>query len=321
MRHTLATLALLVGLVLIAQAEKVKPPKVNLKKCCPLGQQLDSAQNCVPGSTDKWVPNILLVTRGKMYTPMGEAPRFFNILYGVRPADCAAALEMYTEALVVSSNGTLFVQEIAKSFLAADFCVDKDVALVCNPPATVDASAVSAARPPIAGADIPANMLHAAGISMASMTATLPRAKLRKCCGLSYVYDRNQTNCVALADDSPHAARQVTNRTAATVDMIYGFPRCAKAVYTIVESFRDGDFDLSSGTVRLTGTGRSFAPAEFCVEHTVDDLVYADVHVFTCAEHFAQQEPEWATGGDKEVSSIVNALIFKFSNSMFRCIT
>lgn len=298
-----ATLTLLL-LVLCATgataAEKVKPATVLLKKCCPLGQWLDASQSCVVGGTDKWVPNILLISRGKLYTPMGEAPRFFRILDGVQPADCSVPLELYTGPIVVSSNGSLFVQEISASFGPAQFCVDKDAALVCQPPpAGSEAAATATAQTP--PADIPSNMLHTGGIVKAS--APMRRPKLRKCCGPDYVYDRSQANCKPLDEDSPHRRRTVTNSTA--VDVIYGFPRCVRsgALYTMVEGFRDENLDVLTASVRLAGVGgRSFAPAEFCVEHTVNDTVYADVHVFTCAEHFGQQEPEWATGGDKEVS-------------------
>lgn len=308
-------------------AEKVKPPAtVYLKKCCPLGQKLDASQSCVVGGTDKWVPSVLLITRGKLYTPIGEAPRFFRIVESAQPANCSAPLELYTGALVISSNGSLFVQELSRTFSAPDFCVDKDAALVCNPPAiippamddkqqaTIAGNALAPLPPSEVGAssgDIPSNMLHtaggvgfammsASGAAAAAAAAATRRPKLRKCCGPRYVYDRNQSNCVSLSADSPHLQRVITNTTAA--DVIYGFPRCENTFYTMVEPFRDEQFDGRSGAVRMPSTGRTFTSAEFCVEHTVDDRVYADVHVFTCAENFGQQEPEWATGGDKEVS-------------------
>lgn len=313
---TLLAVALLYFTTIGARAEKVKPPAtVYLKKCCPLGQKLDASQSCVVGGTDKWVPSVLLISRGKLYTPIGEAPRFFRIVEATRPTNCSAPLELYTGALVVSSNGSLFVQELSRTFGAADFCVDKDAALVCNPPA--DEVLQAAPLPPqdVAGVgansssdDIPSNMLHTAGGGLAMMAkasgaavaAVARRPKLRKCCGPRYVYDRNQSNCVSLAADSPHLQRRITNTT--TADVIYGFPRCEQTYYTMVEPFRDEQFDAQSGAVRMPTTGRTFTSAEYCVEHTVDDRVYGDVHVFTCAENFGQQEPQWSTGGDKEVS-------------------
>lgn len=303
----LLVLALATG---ASAAEKVKPATVLLKKCCPLGQWLDASQSCVVGGTDKWVPSILLVTRGKLFTPMGEAPRFFRILEGVQPANCSEPLELFTGPVVVSSNGTLFVPEIDASFPPADFCVDKDAALVCKRPPAGSEEAAAAAAAPSPPADIPSNMLHTGGMvkaSVAAVAVTVRRPKLRKCCGPNYVYDRNQTNCKPLDESSPHWRRAVTNSTA--VDVIYGFPRCVRigALYTMVEAFRDENLDAQTGAVRTatggrTGGGRTFTPTEFCVEHTVDDTVYADVHVFTCADHFGTQDPEWATGGDKEVS-------------------
>lgn len=274
----------------VSAAEKIKPPApVYLNKCCPLSQQLDESKNCVVGGTDRWVPSILMISQQRYFTPAGQAPRFFRIQEGVRPTNCTSDLQLYTGSqLVVSSDGLLFVQEIAKKFEGSNFCVDKDVALVCNPP------------------PIPPDNLSIAGLPGSGFTAAASqpaKSKLRKCCGPNTVYDKKAKNCFGLSEGSAHNGRVVTNSS--RIDVIYGFPRCKADTqqYTMVGSYRDDNFDESNGVFRLD-SGRIFHSAEFCVEHTVEDDAYADVHAFTCADQFVQMDPIQVEATDQQVSAI-----------------
>lgn len=272
-------------------AEKIKSPApVYLNKCCPLGQQLDETKNCVVGGTDRWVPAILLINQQRTFTPAGQAPRFFRIQEGIRPANCTADLQLYTGSqLLVSSDGLLFVQEIAKKFEGYNFCVDKDAALVCNPPP------IQRTPDNMAMAGVPGS-----GIAAAAAGPLPATSKLRKCCGPNTVYDRTEQNCVGLSEGSPHYGRVVTNSS--RIEVIYGFPRCkADAQYTMVGSYRDDNFDEANGVFRLD-SGRIFSSTEFCVEHTVKDDEYADVHAFTCADQFIKMDPISVEASDQEVS-------------------
>lgn len=272
-------------IISVITAEKVKPPIVYLNKCCPLSQQLDETKNCVVGGTDRWVPAILMISQKRTFTPLGQAPKFFRIQEGARPTNCTADLQLYTGQFLVLSDGLLYIQEINKHFEGQHFCVDKDVALVCNPP------------------PLPNNVSMAGilGSGIKAAAATLPAtSKLRKCCGPNAVYDKSLKNCFSLNEGSVHSRRLVTNSS--SIEVIYGFPRCkADAQYTMVGSYFDDNFDAASGVFRLA-SGRIFSSAEFCVEHTVEDDVYADVHAFTCADQFIQMDPISVEATDQKVS-------------------
>lgn len=222
--------------------------------------------------------------------PKGEAPRFFRIQEGVRPANCTSELQLFSgNQLIVSSDGRLYVHEISKNFDGPNFCVDKDVALVCNR---------SLVQPS-------PNNLSMAGIGsgISAAAATLPtKSKLRKCCGPNAVYDKSKQSCVGLSEGSVHQGRVVTNYSG--VDMIYGFPQCkSDAQFTMVGAYRDEDFNDSTGVFKLN-TGRIFSSSEFCVEHTVADDVYGDVHAFTCADQFVQMDPISVEATDQQVNNL-----------------
>lgn len=238
------------------------PPRVTINKCCRVGEQMDKTKQCYVGGTEKWVPPVWLLNKKGYFMPKGEAPKFFSIQEETIPK--CAELELFTGAsqFAIFSNGTLFISEKSLSVSTEDYCVEKDLALVCLP------------TPIISNAD--------------SLTAPSTKlSKVKKCCGQNSMYDKAIENCVSLVEGHPVQSQSVINLT--SVDILYGFPECiTNSQYTRVGNFNVNNFDDSTGTYRLE-SGEEFIWNDYCLEHTAADL-NTNVNVFTCAEHFSSPD-------------------------------
>lgn len=239
------------------------PIPVTINKCCRLGEGMDTASQCNIGGTDMWVPHVYLLNKKMYYMPKGEAPRFFKIKEGTKPNTCKdPELFVGSTDFVLFSNGSLFISEKAQFVSGDDFCVEKDMALVCFP------------RPE--GAN--------------SLTAPAKLTKVKKCCGVNSVYQKNISNCVVLEDGHKVLSKNLINSSA--VDIVYGFPKCdEKHRYTVAGKFHSDNFDETTGSVTLdTEEKRKFLNSEYCLEHTLNDI-NSNVNIFTCAEDFSDPAP------------------------------
>ncbi len=232
------------------------PIPVTINKCCRLGEGMNAERQCSIGGTDMWVPHVYLLNKKMYFMPKGEAPRFFKIKEGTKPTTCDEP-ELFSGStdFVLFSNGSLFISEKGKLVSGDEYCVEKDMALVCFP------------RPE--------------GTSKPKLT------KVKKCCGAKAVYQEDKGNCVALEDGHTVLSKQLINSS--TVDIVYGFPKCdGNHRYTVAGQFYSHNFDERTGTVTLD-TGREYLYSNYCLEHTLNDL-NSNVNIFTCAEHFSGPE-------------------------------
>lgn len=236
------------------------PVPVTINKCCRIGEGMDSDRQCNIGGTEMWVPHVYLLNKKTYFMPKGEAPRFFKIKEGTKPSTCSEP-ELFVGSIdfVIFSNGSLFISEKAQLVSGDDYCVEKDMALVCFP------------RPE--GAN--------------SLTAPMKLTKVKKCCGVKSVYHEELSNCFPLEDGHEVLSKKLINSSA--VDIVYGFPKCEGAHrYTQAGKFFTDNFDENSGSVTLE-TGRKFPYSEYCLEHTLNDI-NSNVNIFTCAEQFSGPE-------------------------------
>lgn len=236
------------------------PIPVTINKCCRLGEGMDTARQCNIGGTEMWVPHVYLLNKKVYFMPKGEAPRFFKIKEGTKPITCdEPELFVGSTDFVLFSNGSLFISEKAQLVSGDDFCVEKDMALVCFP------------RP----------------VGANSLTAPAKLTKVKKCCGAKSVYQEEIANCIPLDDGHQLLSKRLVNSSA--VDIVYGFPKCDDNYrYTVAGKFHSNNFDETTGIVTLD-TGREFANSEYCLEHTLNDI-NSNVNIFTCAQHFSDPE-------------------------------
>lgn len=228
------------------------PSPVTINKCCRVGEQMDTARQCNFGGTEMWVPHVYLLNKNTYFMPKGEAPRFFKIKEGTKPPTCDDPV-LFTGNLsfLLFSNGSLYISARAQLVSGDDYCVEKDMALVCIPRSAVNAT------------------------------------KVKKCCGERLVYQQDIAECVALEKGHDILSKKVINSTA--VDIVYGFPECEDSHrYTIAGKFYSDNFNETTGSVTLE-TGRNFQDTQYCLEHTLDDI-NSNVNIFTCREQFSNPE-------------------------------
>lgn len=236
------------------------PIPVTINKCCRLGEQMDTSRQCNIGGTEMWVPHVYLLNKKTYFMPKGEAPRFFKTREGTKPTTCIEPeLFVGSTDFVLFSNGSLFISEKAQLVSGDDYCVEKDMALVCFP------------QPE--GAN--------------SLTAPAKLTKVKKCCGIKSVYQEDIANCIVLEDGHDILSKKLINSS--VVDIVYGFPKCEdNHRYTIAGKFNSNIFDEATGAVTLD-TGRDFLFPHYCLEHTINDI-NSNVNIFACAEHFSTPE-------------------------------
>lgn len=235
------------------------PPTVRINKCCRIGEQINSALQCQGGATEKWVPIVFLIQKQSYFSPNGEAPRFFSFNEKTRPSTCEKP-ELFEGAskIVLFSNGSLYLSERNQVFNIDDYCAEKDAALVCLP--------------------------HRAD-SLIAPAEHKQLIRLRKCCGPTAVYDKHTATCLNLEKGHPTLAKQIINST--NVDLSFGFPKCENTIYARAGNFNSDRFNVENGSVTV-GAGLVFDVAEYCLEHTVDEMNESDVNVFTCAaDHYS----------------------------------
>lgn len=246
------------------------PSPVEINKCCRIGETLDRNKRCsIGGSSDQWWPLIYLIGKGSYFPKHGEAPRFMRAIELKQPS-CENP-ELFFNNIALFSNGSLFLGERNKFIDRNDYCVDKDVALVC--------------LPNMNGVD--------------SLKTSIKLTKIRKCCSLSSIYLTHAQNCVQ-QEENPPKLFEIKN--ASQIDLVYGFPLCngpsnAHNKYVIPEQFHENNLNFENGTYTLENTHKILGNNEFCIDHTTNQSTNSIVAVvFACDDLVAVTEiPELRT--------------------------
>lgn len=262
--NSLTPLGIVVAVLLLATAAAGgrAPAKVDVNKCCRLGEQLDEGQQCVAGDSDHWWPLVFLINKKTYFEPHGDAPRFFHTLERKMPA-CEAP-ELISSPVSVFSNGSLFLSERGAIVEADHFCVDREVALVCLQ------------RPQ--GAD--------------SLRAPIKLTKIYKCCGARSAYNTEAGACVPVEEGHAALSAKLIHNSS-SIDYLFGFPPCTgTSHYAIADRFDEEQLSLDSGSLTLRSVQR-LEWNEFCLEYTETGRGEPFVNVFTCSDQLvsADQQP------------------------------
>lgn len=252
-------LTLVVLVCWLGPTSSVRAPTTTIiNKCCRNGTQLDRNQQCVSGGPDKWWPHIFLIMKQSYFTPRGDAPRFFKVREETVPMCDYPELFRGNGSMAIFSNGSLYLSERETMFEPENYCVDKDVAIVCIP------------------------KLHGSDSLMSPLALT----KVRKCCGQRSAYSTQDNNCVPVPNGHEILSKKLINNST-LIDLVFGFPQCEVTNhFTIAEKFKESNLEQTTGSLTLD-SGRQFNSNEFCLEHTLNDLDKSFVNVFTCVEHLS----------------------------------
>lgn len=241
---------------LIRRLDAVRAPSpVKINKCCRNGEILDQNQQCSIGGTEKWWPLIYLIIKKENFEPYGDAPRFMHARENKRP-NCDNP-ESFKSTIALFSNGTLFLAERNVLIDLADYCIDKDVALVCLPNPR--------------GAD--------------SLMEHIKLTKIRKCCGHHSIYLSEAGTCTSKSEQhGPIPENLFQMQNSSHIDLIYGFPVCSPAAtdkYVIADQFREPNLNTKNGTYTLDSK-RTLRADEFCIDYTVQASNVIAEKVFAC---------------------------------------
>lgn len=239
-----------------------RPSPVTVNKCCRIGEWLDEQHQCNIGGDTNWWPTIFMILKQTYFEPNGSAPRFFRIREQIHPFCQNLDYVIGAHSMALFSNGSLYLSEKHKFIEPNNFCVDKNIAIICDPNNN--------------GPD--ALMLH-----------QKPKpTTLRKCCGNSAVYRNSENTCVP-----SNSSNDKLLKSSVHVNFAYAFPECkinkSNLHLTIAEKFNETNLDIETGSLVLK-TGRKVDSKSYCLEHVfmknVDNET-SEVHVFTCDDHLS----------------------------------
>lgn len=248
--------------MIVVDAVKV-PPTVFINKCCRIGEKLERNTECSFGGTDRWWPVIYMILKQVYFEPYGDAPRFFKPNESSRPQCDSPELISGEHKTALFSNGTLYIPDRGELIEKDNFCIDKDVALICS----------QQSQSIINSNNQPQN-----------------RTLVRKCCQQNQIYQTDTDRyCVTLRDGHEIIGRKLVENSANTLQYRYEFPQCSKSTnnIAIVGKFNESDFDESSGN--LTLAEGVFQSDQYCLEH-FNDTGAVNVHVFTCTDYLPTSE-------------------------------
>lgn len=242
----------------------IAPKPVIVNKCCDLNEHLNLHRECVAGNAKHWWPLIHMIKIQKSFEPLGGAPKFFRVRERSQPHCAEPDLLIGSNKMALFSNGSLYLSERNQFLHSSNFCIDKDVAILCAPTTQQPTSN---------------NTLDA-------LIAPKKISKIRKCCGGKAIYFKSSNTC-EIVQQSHEILQRLLVANSSFIDFIYGFPDCRiSSHFTIAAAFKPSNLELSTGSLTLD-SGRQFEWNEYCLEHTKKDGVRPYVSVFTCAEDFA----------------------------------
>lgn len=158
-------------------------------------------------------------------------------------------------------NGSLYSIHFHNLIDPEDFCVDKDVTLICT---------------------------ENAKKAKTNSANKLKNEPLRKCCAPTEVYLSENKTCAMLPDYHPKTLQMFDMNL---YNVIYAFPECKNPVYAIIGRFKPKNIDNSSETLIYTmGADHQLGAKQFCVESIVQSGE-EKVDVFVCDEHIPSQTP------------------------------
>lgn len=228
------------------------PPPVDVNKCCRIGETFDRNRQCAIGGTTDWWPTIYLIQKQDYFPKQGEAPRFIRPLEFKRP-NCENP-ELFSSGIALFSNGSLFLLERNSFFDTSDYCIDKDVALVCLPgPKNVD-----------------------------SLQTPMKLTKIRKCCSLNSLYSTDAQTCVPHLANDANPQQLFETKNTSHIDLIYGFPQCSDGNFVIADQFNEHHLNDLNGTYTLKNTKKVLNNDEFCIDHTYQNANLFTGTVFAC---------------------------------------
>lgn len=251
-------LLFIVALVSLSAAKR-PPPNVQINKCCRNGEHYDvkSDPPCIAGSTDKWAPLIYMIALNKAFENPGEFPRFFTVHQNQQPESCGS-VEFFTGDLAIFSNGSLYVRERSLTVMPANYCVDKDIAMVCIPE------------------------IHGADPLIAPKKFS---SQVKKCCGPNALYDKLNKTCEFISDkEHPFYDKKILHHHP-DVEVIYGFPQCD--THYGIGKFNDSMLNVETGRIQLTES-IELEQKSFCLEHIAESTNEHTVNLFTCGDKIPQ---------------------------------
>lgn len=234
------------------------PSPVEVNKCCRVGETLDRhSQLCSIGaSDDHWWPPIYLIAKNQYFSKSGEAPRFVRAHENQRPP-CEQP-DLFASGIALFSNGSLFLGERNLFIDISNYCIDKDVALVCK--------------------------------SADALKATVKLTKVKKCCTPTSYLEHART-CIPLSSQIPQQLFQTKNIS--DIDLIFGFPRCSSANnnYVVADQFHEQNLNLDDGTYTLENSAHKvLRNDEFCIDHTHQGANFGTGTVIACDDLVAIKE-------------------------------
>lgn len=243
------------------------PPAVEINKCCRIGEKLERNRQCtVGGTSDQWWPTIYLIQKQAYFPKQGEAPRFMRVHEFKQPG-CENP-ELFMSGIALFSNGSLFLGERGSFFDTSDYCIDKDIALVCLPGSK----------------------------SADSLRTPIKLTKIRKCCSLKSVYSTQAQTCVPYSENDDNDAipqKLFQTKNTSQIDLVYGFPSCSPATnnkFVIAAQFNEHHLNDFDGTYVLENTKKVLTNDEFCIEHTNQNSNTFTGTVFACDELVSVKE-------------------------------
>lgn len=237
------------------------PSSVYINKCCRIGESLERNAECSIGGSDQWWPVIYMIMKKTYFQPLGEAPRFFKINESSRPECHSPELISGEHSVALFSNGTLLISDRYEFIDSENFCIDKNMALICSQKTQNE------------------NLIN-----------QIPnRTIVRKCCQPNEIY---QSDCMTTRDGNKVANQKLIVNSTHSLEYRYGFPKCEKNIKSIaiVGKFNESEYDENSGN--LTLAEGVFQSNQYCLEH-FNDSGKINVHIFTCTEYLPiSEKPE-----------------------------
>lgn len=245
--YSVQSIALIIIIVIIWSSEAVRPPKtISVNKCCSAGERLSENFECIIDNDENWWPLIFMIIKQSYFKPNGSAPRFMKF-HKQRPVCEKPELYIGEHKVALFSNGTLYISERHKFIEPQNYCIDRNVGIICDTHANSPTGSVQAIN------------------------------KMRKCCVQNAVYKTSDSTCVPMNGYDFNFPQY---------DIVFGFPACKVSKYfTIAETFKETNLDRDTNRLILE-TGRTLLWQEFCVEHVINKEM-SQISVFTCADNLA----------------------------------
>lgn len=236
------------------------PLPVRINKCCRIGEKLEQHLNdsstelpsCLVGGSEFWFPKIYMLQRKTIFEPIGRAPQHMSVAEATFPKCKHPQVYADKTNMFLTSQGDLTILSEDRKVSKENYCVDKDIALVCRD-----------LEETLSGDPAEAKKL----------------TKVNKCCGPDGQYQPLKLSCEKL----PLGHKMIGTKfiDSPSVSIIYGFPKCENDDFAIAGKFNFNDFEQATGVLTLD-SGKHLQTTQYCLEYVPDETV----NVFSCSHHF-----------------------------------